>query len=345
MKLEPLQQEFVFEDDRPFASCHASTLVSLADGTVLAAWFGGTRESADDVAIWLSVRSSGIWSAPEEAADEEGLPHWNPVLFSPDGRRVFLYYKVGKTIPNWETRVMESPDGGRTWTEPRPLVPGDRGGRGPVRNKPIVLHDGTWLAPASVETNEYWDAFVDISTDHDASWGMSGWVPLPQKRNLSQEKRVSPPNPPLVPESSFAGRGVIQPTLWESQPQHVHMLLRSTAGWVYRSDSTDGGRNWCAAYPTELPNNNSGIDVVQTEPGCLVLVYNPIGSNWGERTPLSMAVSMDNGQIWQNAFVLEDDPGEYSYPAIVSPAGDRVLITYTWRRERIAFWEFRVTHS
>lgn len=343
IKLEPLQREFVFEDDRPFASCHASTLLPLADGTVLAAWFGGTRESADDVAIWLSLRSSATWSAPEKAADEEGLPHWNPVLFSPDGRRVILYYKVGKTIPAWETRVTESADAGATWTAPRPLIPGDQGGRGPVRNKPIVCSDGTWLAPASVETAERWDAFVDISVDEGASWTMSGWVPLPEQRELGQEKQLS--SKPPVPASSFAGRGVIQPTLWESQPQHVHMLLRSTAGRIYRSDSSDGGRTWCAAYPTDLPNNNSGIDVVQTKPGHLVLVCNPIGSNWGERTPLSIFVSPDNGDTWQKAFVLEDEPGEYSYPAIVASETDRVLLTYTWRRERIAFWEFRVTES
>lgn len=64
-----------------------------------------------------------------------------------------------------------------------------------------------------------------------------------------------------VSEQSFHGRGVIQPTLWESSPGTVHMLLRSTEGSIYRSDSTDGGVSWCPPYDTGLPNNNSGIDL------------------------------------------------------------------------------------
>ena len=60
--LEPELVEFVFES-APFASCHASTIVETRSGLV-AAWFGGTREGADDVGIWLSRRVSGKWTLP-----------------------------------------------------------------------------------------------------------------------------------------------------------------------------------------------------------------------------------------------------------------------------------------
>ena len=35
--------EHIFGDDRPFAQCHASTLIELPNGEFLAAWFGGTK--------------------------------------------------------------------------------------------------------------------------------------------------------------------------------------------------------------------------------------------------------------------------------------------------------------
>ena len=50
-----LQQTFIYET-APFPSCHASTVAESPDGTLVAAWFGGQREGAPDVSIWLSRR-------------------------------------------------------------------------------------------------------------------------------------------------------------------------------------------------------------------------------------------------------------------------------------------------
>jgi predicted neuraminidase len=114
--------------------------------------------------------------------------------------------------------------------------------------------------------------------------------------------------------------------------------MRTACGCLLRTDSKDGGKTWGPARRTDLPNNNSGIDALGLEDGRLLLVYNPVGRNWGKRTPLTLAVSGDHGKHWKNLVHLETEAGEYSYPAIVRTTSG-VAVSYTWKRERIRCWQ------
>lgn len=324
-----VSRDFIFGKDRPFKECHASTIIHLENGEYLVAWFGGTHEKHEDVSIWMSAGKSGKWSEPYKIAKIRNDAHWNPVLFKDNKDIIHLYFKVGKEITDWETWEMTSEDNGKTWTEARELVKGDRGGRGPVRNKPIILSDGTWLAGASFEQNTgemHWDVFIDRSEDNGKTWTATPYIELDR--------------------NNFTGKGVIQPTLWESVRGHVHMLVRSTNGKIYRSDSDDYGKTWCKFYATGMPNNNSGIDLAKLQDGTLVLAYNPVSENWGSRAYLNIALSHDNGVTWPKKIVLEDgnEQGEYSYPAMIA-YDNKIALTYTWKRQCIVFWEFEYTHS
>jgi predicted neuraminidase len=314
----PFIRGYFFEEGQPFAECHASTILHLQNGKFLAAWFGGKKEGTDDVGIWLTKGTPGSWSTPVEIAKIREDAHWNPVLFqSPEGK-VFLFFKVGKKIPSWETWVKISADNGETWSDAGELVAGDKGGRGPVRNKPIVLSNGTWIAGASHEEGA-WNAFADISADNGKTWQAAAYIKLDRTK--------------------MKGKGVIQPTLWESAPGKVHMLLRSSDGAIYRADSDDYGKTWSDGYKTNLPNPNSGIDLTRLPDGTLVLAYNPDTSNWGSRSPLSLAISTDNGKTWPK--ILDIDSGtkddEFSYPGVIS-YGDTIAVCYTWKRKKIAYW-------
>mgnify|MGYP000178729678 FL=1 len=278
--------------------CHASTLLKIGPDRFLAAWFGGTKEGNGDVAIWFTRGNEEHFEEPKILAQSEEA-HWNPVLFRVDEKKIIIFYKVGNEISKWRTMYRVSEDNGETFGEEKELVPGDQGGRGPVRNKPIRLKSGRILAPGSTEQG-IWKAFVDRSDDDGKTWNKSQEVAISQLEYKSGERTVGKDDSSIpVSEQSFYGRGVIQPTLWESIPDQVHMLLRSTEGMIYRSDSKDGGNTWTEAYATELPNNNSGIDMIRSEDGKLFLVYNPVGVNWGDRTPISLAVSKDDGKTWE----------------------------------------------
>lgn len=318
---EPIA-DFIYDKADGFKQCHASTIARMENGEFVVAWFGGTEEKDDDVGIWMSTGKPGNWTKPIELEKLRNDPHWNPVLFTaPDGR-IILYFKVGKEIPIWETWYTVSTDNGKSWSKAQELVPGDRGGRGPVKNKSIVLSNGDWLAPASHEEGS-WRCFVDRSSDGGKTWTAEEYVPMDT--------------------SVVTGRGAIQPTLWESSPGNVHMLVRTGAGFIGRSDSKDYGKTWSEVYDIGLPNPNSGIDLVKLPGGQLVLAYNPDDKNWGDRAPLTLAVSEDNGKTWPYKLDIEtgvpDD--EFSYPSMIS-WGDTIAVVYTWQREKVAFYEATV---
>ena len=83
----------------------------------------------------------------------------------------------------------------------------------------------------------------------------------------------------------------------------------------------------------DLPNPNSGIDAVALRDGRIVLVYN---HSTKERTPLNIAVSRD-GERFRMFHTLENQPSEYSYPAIIQGRDGDLHITYTWNRKRIRY--------
>lgn len=316
------KKEYIFSKNDRAPSCHASTVLPLDDGSVLAAWFGGKREGDKSVEIWISKRDiSGNWSVPVSVSAGDSIPHWNPVLYQQNNGRIILYYKYGEIIPEWITKYITSDDGGSTWSKPEILVPGDTsGGRGPVKNKCLKLKNGTLLAPASTEKNKKWIPFIDVSYDDGLTWQFNGLMERPKYKG--------------------AYVGLIQPTLWESA-KGVHCFMRSNKGAIYRSDSFDNGITWSKPSRTRLPNNNSGIDCVKDDSERLWLIYNPVDVNWGVRHPLSLAVSTDNGKHFTEVIIPEPGNGEFSYPAITCK-NNTLYITYTYKRKQIVFWKIEL---
>ncbi len=80
-----------------------------------------------------------------------------------------------------------------------------------------------------------------------------------------------------------------------------------------------------------LPNPNAGTDAITLKDGRHLLVYNHTPRS---RAVLNVAVS-DDGENWNAALVLENQPGEFSYPAVIQTADGLVHITYTWKRQKI----------
>ena len=307
--------EYIFED-APFKQCHASTIIELTDGSLKAAWFGGSNESNKDVEIWVSDKKDGSWTAPVSVAngiinDSLRFACWNPVLFRTADGTLSLYYKVGPNPREWWGMVIHSSDDGKSWSAPEKLPDGILG---PIKNKPLRLPSGVILSPSSIETKtEKWHAHIERSTDGGKTWEKIAIDPQSQAK-------------------------VIQPTLLLYPEGKIQALLRSDQKLIMESWSSDEGKTWSLLAKTNVLNPNSGIDAVTLSSGLQVIVYNPKkgGGDWvNGRNKLNVAVSAD-GKNWKDVAVLEDQPsGEFSYPAIIQTTDQAVHVVYTANRKSI----------
>lgn len=302
-----LKTEFIYEK-APFPECHASTIAETKAGLV-AAWFGGTYEKHPDVGIWISRHDGASWSPPVEVANgvqNEKLRHpcWNPVLHQSKGGPLLLFYKVGPSPSTWWGMLMQSDDHGSNWSKPVRL-PDDIAG--PIKNKPVELSDGRLLCGSSTE-DKGWRVHLETTTDLGKTWS-----------------RTDPINDGKTSQA-------IQPSILTHAGGKLQILCRSgDTGKIVESWSDDSGKTWSKLAETKLPNPNSGLDAVTLKDGRHLLIYNHTARG---RSPLNVAVSAD-GKTWQAAAVLESEPGEYSYPAVIQSADGKVHITYTWKRKRV----------
>ncbi|MFQ6095751.1 MAG: exo-alpha-sialidase [Candidatus Bathyarchaeia archaeon] len=287
---------------RPFH--HAPTVVELPDEDLLAAWYGGSYEGARDVAI-LSSRfklNDNTWTEPSVLIDTPDRSDGNPVLFLDNKGVVWLFYvtMLGEWWKSCIIKYIKSADGAHSWSTP--IIMRHKMGW-MTRNKPIILGNGDILLP--VYDEERWHSMVMISEDCGKTWRRYG--------DISTEK------------------GVIQPTVVQLSDQSLLMYMRTggLGGYIWESTSTNNGRTWTPASKTHLRNPNSGIEMIRTSSGNLVLAFNDTSRG---RTPLNVALSTDEGITWPYKKELETGPGEFSYPSLIQTKDGSIHVVYTHRR-------------
>ncbi|WP_320774759.1 sialidase family protein [Streptomyces sp. CRN 30] len=328
---DPAVREALLPTRHPGDS-HAATLLEVDDGDLLCAWFNGPDEGDRDTGVVLSrlPAATGRWTEPVVLSADPDRSEQNPVLARrPDGT-VWLWHPSNEPHDQTTARLVArtSADGGRTWSPPRVAH------EGPgvyVRNPPLDPGDGTWLLPAYRCRPGAEHSTVLISED-----GGTGWkeYDLPGTDHLVQLTAVR------RGDGSLLG------------------LLRSRAAdRVHAVTSTDAGRTWTRPVPTELPNNNSAVQVTRLASGALALVYNHASLERGEyrwvgkgagrrkkalRTPLTLALSDDDGRTWpwrRDVQRADDEYREteygYSYPCVLQTRDGLLHIAYSYLRKTI----------
>ena len=310
--------------NKTYRECHSASIVDLGRGRMAATWFGGTKERNPDVGIWVALYENGEWADAVEVAnglqaDGKRHPSWNSVLFQPRQGPLHLYYKVGPSPGSWWGMLMTSDDGGRSWSKARRL---EEPFLGPVKNKPVELSNGDWLAPSSTE-GKYdggWRSHIERSRDQGKTWEFIGPIEPGERGNYMDS---------------------IQPSVLVHVNGDLQILSRTKQGHLATSWSRDNGATWEPMQRVDLPHTNSGTDAVTLRDGRHLLVYNhtsgpPERTKKGVRFPLDIALSKD-GKRWDRVLTLESEPcgAGYAYPAVIQAADGKVHVVYTWDRTYI----------
>ena len=311
---EALTDEFLYEK-ADFPSCHASTIVELKNGDLLAAYFGGSYEGCPDVCIYTQrkkllkrdLKNGNVyekgWSKPEKVAEGNGKACYNPVLFQVPNGDVILHYKIGKDVRDWTGYQMRSTDNGYTWIGKRDSIPAYRGelapslrGRaggevaispdsllGAIKNQPVILPRGFKCKNGDVLACDRIIAPTSKETAPGSKTEKGQWRCYME---ISEDNANSWWITDKIPQDDARFR-TIQPTILVHKDGRLQLLARTAApktpeqkedALVATSWSDDGGLTWSQMeFISDLPNNNSGIDAVTLPDGTFAVVYNPFG--------------------------------------------------------------------
>jgi photosystem II stability/assembly factor-like uncharacterized protein len=120
------------------------------------------------------------------------------------------------------------------------------------------------------------------------------------------------------------------------------MFIRASGGFQQLYYSKDKGQTWSPIEAaTDIPSPITPASIARIpSTGDLLLVWNNNGKDQ-QRSPLTAAISKDEGKTWQNVRNIEADPnGCFCYIAIHF-AGENVLLGYSAGKGR---WDLSNTN-
>jgi predicted neuraminidase len=128
-------------------------------------------------------------------------------------------------------------------------------------------------------------------------------------------------------------RGNIQPAVVQLDLKHLIAYCRrggdydpKTTGYVVRAQSNDGGQTWSEGVDSEFPNPNAAIELIKLKSGRLLLIFN---DSMAHRTPLTAAISSDQGRTWPIRRNIREGRNDYAYPSAFQAGDGQIHLVFT----------------
>ena len=277
-----------------------------ANGRLWCAFFsGGPQEPdpANTILLTMSTTNGETWSEPVPII----LPYgdwraYDPCLWHDPSGRLWLFYNHSGFGEGGYIAALTTDDASLAepvWSEPYRIALGV-----PFSfrlNKPTVISSGDWLLPVTFMTTAPAGWFgsdehlqgVAISSDRGRSWHLHGALRAPAwaLENMIVERRDG--------------------TLW--------MLIRTGAGVLWQSFSSDGGHSWAPPTPSAFVNPGVRFFIHRLASGRLLFINTP---DPRERRTLLAYLSDGRDDAPFGPGLMLDVRDKVSYPdAVQAPDG------------------------
>jgi len=308
----------VGQSNKEFPRNSEGSIVELKDGRLLLAWtrfYGGARDaSSANIAAMTSKDGGRTWGKPYVIQENTGTQNVMSVsLLRLKSGRIGMYYLEKNSNSDLHVYQRYSSDEGKTWSPPERITP-DEGYNIMNNDRVVQVSTGRIICPISYTPDigaKDWElvCFCLYSDDQGKTWHKS------------------------VPILRAPQRGAMEPGIVELANGDLLMIIRTQVGTIYQSVSKNKGMTWSEAKPSSVVSPESPATIKRL-PGSkdLLLVWNnkfeADARAGGQRTPLTAAISKDNGKTWEHVKNIETEPDHgYAYTSILF-VKKNVILTY-----------------
>jgi sialidase-1 len=307
------------------------SIIALADGSLLYATTefikGGSDFSSARIVARVSANAGRTWSPLRVLQENVGKQNVMSVtlrrLASPDaGSPIGMFYLVKNGYDDLDVYLRISHDESVSFGEP--ILVTDKPGYHVLNNDRVtLLRSGRLLVPvastADVRSVNHFVSHCFLSDDGGQTWRDS-------RGNVD-----------------LAKRGAMEPEVFEkTRDGRVGMILRTQLGHIAVSYSSDDGDTWSdpKSLGVTAPESPATLRRIPAT-GDLLLVWNdtyqPGTGHGGRRTPLTAAISSDEGESWSKIRNLETSPDEtFAYTSLTFDRHRAVLSYYVEKGGKIS---------
>jgi hypothetical protein len=292
--------------------------ILLADGRLLLVYgefLGGSDSASATLQAVTSPDRGRTWTDKHTLQENTGALNVMSasLLRMRNGELLLSFLRKDGHLTQCTPFARRSADEGRTWSPPEAVIPPDPAMYYVVNNaRTVLLRTGRILMPACLYAGgQRAGDRVFHSDDHARTWRASPLHPLDSNEH-----------------------GPLEPGVVELRDGRVLMWCRTGLKDIYACLSDDGGERFGPWRPLGLPCPNAPASIKRLpSTGNLLCLFNSHAvprQYWAvDRSPLTAALSSDEGLTWRIAGDLEPDRTRaYCYTSITFlPAGE-ILLTY-----------------